>query len=157
MSDASSAGSLLDHLSGPWAIAGTIAAACAYAVAQAYFNHRKPEARAALAQENPPGSSPVPTWALYGPVHEVMQTIHDMAEEHRKQTTILQDIAKILDATDRGQAYTHKVLEMTLLNQEMREDYVAPSASQQVRTKHETEAARRSSDNDTDRRRDHRS
>lgn len=153
MSDVSSASSILDHVSGPWAVAGAIMAACASAVATAYFNRHKPEARHALAQEMPPGSAPIPTWALYGPVHEVMQTIHDMAEENRKQTTILQDVAKILDATDRGQSYTHRLLEATLLNQEMREDYVPPSSAAQARRRYENETIRTRAESDADRRR----
>lgn len=68
------------------------------------------------------GDGPIPTWAMMGPVHEVMQTIHDMAEESRKQTVHLHDIAKRLNDLDHGQEYTHHLLEAILRNQELRPD-----------------------------------
>ena len=138
--------SFIDKLSGPWAVAATILAACAYAVAQAFLNHRKPEARAALAQEPP--LTPIPTWAMYGPVHEVMQTIHDMAEEERKQTAILEDIVRTLHETDRGHAYMHRLLEAVLRNQEMSPSYQPPTPQETARRSLQNETIRRNSDAD---------
>lgn len=68
------------------------------------------------------GNGPVPTWAMMGPVHEVMQTIHGMAEESRKQSAALQDIAKRMNDLNHGEEYTHYILEAILRNQELRPD-----------------------------------
>lgn len=117
-------------MSPAWAIAGSIIAMCVYAVAHAIIDRKKPEARQTVAAESTIGQgTPVPVWAMMGPVHEVMQTIHDMAEEARKSNVILTDICKVQRDIDRGQAYTHQLLENILRNQELREDYVPPSSS----------------------------
>lgn len=39
-------------------------------------------------------SNGVPSWALYGPVHDAMGAIHDIAEQSRKQTDLLKRIER---------------------------------------------------------------
>lgn len=120
MSDAS-LGNLFNGLSPQYAILATIAAACAYAIARAFLDRKKPEARQSVAQESTVGQIPIPFWAMAGPVHEVMQTIHDMAEESRKTNAILSDISKTMRDVDKGQAYTHRMLEVLFTKQELQE------------------------------------
>lgn len=115
-------GSLSDVVAGlpaPYAIAAVIASACAYAVVRALLDRKKPETRSAVAQESTIGQQPVPMWAMMGPVHEVMQTIHDMAEEGRKRTAVLMDIAKTLRDIDKGTEYTHRLLEEIIRDREL--------------------------------------
>lgn len=68
-----------------------------------------------------PAVDRIPMWAMMGPVHEVMQTIHDMAETQRNILAELQrisaasmDMSKELDDLNRGQEYTHRLLEEIL-------------------------------------------
>lgn len=120
-------------LPAPLAITGVIAAACAYAVARAVLDRRKPEARSAVAQEGTIGQQPVPLWAMMGPVHEVMQTVHDMAEESRKQSAALADIARTARDIEKGTSYTHRLLEELIRDREM--DPSAPPPHHQRRSK----------------------
>lgn len=118
MSDASLS-SLFGGLAPQLTVLGTIAAACAYAITKAVLDRKKPEVRQAAAQEGTIGQVPIPFWAMAGPVHEVMQTIHDMAEESRKTNAILADISKTMRDVDKGQAYTHRMLETLFTKQEL--------------------------------------
>lgn len=61
----------------------------------------------------------IPMWLMVGPMHDALQSMHDVAESNRTQVAILRDIDKTLDNMDRGQQYTHYVLEAILRNQEM--------------------------------------
>lgn len=68
----------------------------------------------------------IPVWIMMGPVHEVIQTIHDMAENQRNMYAELQrisaagmDATRELDSLNRGQEYTHKLLEEILRHNEM--------------------------------------
>lgn len=38
------------------------------------------------------GTQSVPSWALYGPVHDLMGAIHEMNEQSRKQVDLLERI-----------------------------------------------------------------
>lgn len=61
----------------------------------------------------------IPMFILVGPVHDALQSVHGMSEQSRLQTTELKDIARILTAMDRGQDYTHNLLEAILRSHEM--------------------------------------
>ncbi len=58
-------------------------------------------------------------WLMVGPVHDVMQSIHGASEDGRTKIAILRDIDKTLTSMDRGQEYTHYLLEAILRNQEL--------------------------------------
>ncbi len=61
----------------------------------------------------------VPNFILSGPLHDAMETIDEIAEEARKATAAVRDVKTDLDAIDRGQHYTHQLLEAVLRNQEL--------------------------------------
>lgn len=66
-----------------------------------------------------PDPGTIPMWVMIGPVHDALQAIHDMAEEGRTRNAVLRDIDQTLERIDRGQQYTHQVLEAILRNQEL--------------------------------------
>lgn len=89
---------------------------------------RKNGGAGAVVVPSPPvGTVEIPSWAIYGPVHEVMQTVHDIAEESRKTNSNLADAVRLLNSLDHGQEHTHKLLENILRNQELRPDVVPTS------------------------------
>ncbi len=68
----------------------------------------------------------IPIWVMMGPIHEVIQTIHDMAENQRNMYAELQRISaatmdgtRELDNMNRGQEYTHRLLEEILRHNDM--------------------------------------
>lgn len=61
----------------------------------------------------------IPMFVMMGPVHDALQSIHSMAEESRTQTATLKDIDKTLERMDRGQQYTHYVLEALLRDEQL--------------------------------------
>ncbi len=67
---------------GPWPIlqfaAAVLMGVVGYKAIQRGEKDRKPDS--------------APPWALYGPVHEVMQAVHDMSEQGRKQVDLLERI-----------------------------------------------------------------
>ena len=77
------------------------------------------------AKERNVNSGEVPLWTMMGPAHEAIQTVHDIAEEARKQTTVLVDMAKGIASFNRGQEHTHQLLENMMRNQELRPDAVS--------------------------------
>lgn len=69
----------------------------------------------------------MPLWTMMGPVHEAIQTVHDMAENDRSQletlrhiNTTLMDMARVLDNIDRGQGHTHKLFEEMIRELDLR-------------------------------------
>lgn len=67
-----------------------------------------------------------PSWSVFGPVHEAMDAIHELVEQnralielHKTNGAVLRDISKTLSDIDRGQAYTHRLLEFIERNQEL--------------------------------------
>jgi hypothetical protein len=68
----------------------------------------------------------IPSWIMMGPLHDMMQSVHGMAEECRTQSelsrgnqAVLRDIARELYDLNRGQAQNIRVLENILRNQEL--------------------------------------
>lgn len=86
----------------------------------------------------------IPAWIMMGPVHDMMQSVHDIADNSRQQTTILRenqgilaehakkqtdihqanqgilrDIAKELSDWNHGQEFGHRLLEYIARNQEL--------------------------------------
>lgn len=59
----------------------------------------------------------IPIWLMMGPMHEAIQSIHELSRHAEAQTVILRDIDKTLDRMDQGQKYTHFVLEAILRDQ----------------------------------------
>jgi hypothetical protein len=77
-------------------------------------------------------SHAIPMYFMVGPMHDALQSIHGMAEDNRTRTAIMRDVDKTLTRIDLGTAYTHRLLEEIVRNQEMREDYVPPSSRKKV-------------------------
>lgn len=73
----------------------------------------------AASDNAPTHDGPIPIWLMMGPMHDALQSIHEIAECNRTQTTILRDMDKTLERLDQGQKYTHYVLENLLRNQEL--------------------------------------
>lgn len=63
--------------------------------------------------------SQIPLWLMMGPVHDGLQDLGDLAEEHRKTNTLLVDIVKHVDRFNLGQEYTHRLLEEILREKEL--------------------------------------
>jgi hypothetical protein len=61
----------------------------------------------------------IPMWLMIGPVRDALQEIRNMAEDGRTGNAILRDIDQVLTKIDRGQEYTHQLLEAILRNQEL--------------------------------------
>lgn len=57
------------------------------------------------------GNVEIPYFLLGGPVASVMEAIHDMAEESRKQTALLQRLVAQMDDMDHQRETTQKLLE----------------------------------------------
>lgn len=72
-----------------------------------------------LESEGGISSSAIPMFLMMGPVHDALQSIHEIAEQSRTQNAILHDINQTLDRMDRGQQYTHSILENILRDQEL--------------------------------------
>ena len=60
----------------------------------------------------------VPSWSLYGPVHDVMGAVHDIAEQGRQQTELLRRI----EAEAKGMIKEQR--EQTLLLEDIRNNQV---------------------------------
>jgi hypothetical protein len=66
-----------------------------------------------------PDPNTIPMWLMIGPVRDALQEIRNIAEDGRTGNAILRDIDQTLTRLDRGQEYTHQVLEAILRNQEL--------------------------------------
>jgi hypothetical protein len=110
----------------------------AFFIVRGWLEGRKPQEAAANGLGN------IPTWIMVGPMHDMMQSVHGMADRSRQQTAILRenqtilaehakkqtdihlanqailrDIAKELSDWNHGQEYGHKLLEQISRNQEL--------------------------------------
>jgi len=75
-------------------------------------------------------SAPIPAWAMYGPVHDVMISIHHLSEQSREANKILESIEELLrdwvkDSAKEQREQT-QLLENIRNNQEMRGDPQPP-------------------------------
>lgn len=77
--------------------------------------------------ELPPQHDPrvIPTWLMYGPLHDMMQSVHEIAEQgrmqcenQRTQLAVMRDIDKAITRFNNGQEYTHRLMEAILNDQQ---------------------------------------
>lgn len=68
-----------------------------------------------------PDPANIPMWLMMGPAHEAIQSLHEISRHIEMQNTILRDIDKTLEQMDRGQQYTHYVLEAILRDTSLNE------------------------------------
>ncbi len=76
------------------------------------------------------GHTNLPAWAVYGPVHDVMTSIHHLSEQSRTANQILERIEELLrdwvKDSAKEQRYQNQLLEFIRNNQEMRGDPQPP-------------------------------
>ena len=58
------------------------------------------------------GQATIPSWAMYGPVHEVMQAAHQINERSAKQCDLLERIEAHLDEIAKTSSHSKAALEM---------------------------------------------
>jgi hypothetical protein len=72
------------------------------------------------------GVGEIPSWVLVGPMHDMMQSVHEVAEQGRvtnellkTHLAVLRDLDKTLTEMDRGQNYTHRLMEETMRDKDL--------------------------------------
>lgn len=107
-----------------------------FVMVQAWLNGRKAAAAPAPQVAQP---RDVPQWLMMGPLHDMMQSVHEVAEqsrldnEHaRTQLAILRDIDKGITRFNNGQEYTHRILEEVLRGQEFRRQMLTQQRPERV-------------------------
>lgn len=93
----------------------------AFVVALTWMSWRRP-----VNQQTTQESLTGPVWLSLGPAHEAMEAMHELAEQsrvmvelQRSNHAVLRDIDKSLTDLNRGQAFTHALLESIVRNQEL--------------------------------------
>jgi len=64
----------------------------------------------------------LPSFIIHGPLHDTMKVVDEIAEETRRATADIREVKSDIGDLDRGQQYTHHLLEAILRNQELRPD-----------------------------------
>lgn len=72
------------------------------------------------------GGIEIPGFLIGGPVHDAMQSVHELAEQSRRQfendekmIACLMDIAKAMERFNHGQEYTHRLLEASFTEEQL--------------------------------------
>lgn len=67
-----------------------------------------------------PPHDPVPQWIMMGPLHDMMQSVHEVAEETRRTNDLLREIKDLMGDSLREAQHARQTLEMIRNESRMR-------------------------------------
>jgi len=67
-----------------------------------------------------PPHEPVPQWIMMGPMHDMMQSVHEVAEEARRTNDLLREVKDLLGDNVRETQHARQTLELIRNESRMR-------------------------------------
>jgi hypothetical protein len=67
-----------------------------------------------------PPREPVPQWLMMGPLHDMMQSVHEVAEEARRTNDLLREVKDLLGDNVRETQHARQTLELIRNESRMR-------------------------------------